>query len=78
MLDEEIRRSYRLKLLTDACVHLVFYVSLLESADSEMPLQKIFYFQPNERQVYFVEKIFSYRRGKYLVKWEDYGNKENI
>ena len=59
-------------------MHLMFYVSLLEFVNLEMSLQKIFYFQPDEGQMYFMKKIFNYRRGKYLMKWENYGNKENI
>ena len=38
--------NYRLKLPTDAKVHLVFYISLLEPADSSTPLQTTFHFEP--------------------------------
>ena len=67
-----------MKFSTDARVHPVFHVSLLEPADPETPLQEIFYFQPDEGQEYFVERILDCRKGKYLVKWEGYGNEENI
>jgi len=37
--------NYRLELLKDARVHLVFYISILELADSEILLQTTFYFE---------------------------------
>ncbi len=37
--------NYRLELLKDVRVHLVFYISMLEPADSEILLQTIFHFE---------------------------------
>ncbi len=37
--------NYRLELLKDVRVHLVFYISILELADSEILLQTIFHFE---------------------------------
>jgi len=40
------RASYRLRLPKDARIHLVFHISLLELADSTIPLQTTFHFEP--------------------------------
>ena len=48
ILDKSTRKSYRLKLSIDACIHSVFHISLLKPADLETLLQKTFYFQPNK------------------------------
>ena len=49
--------NYRLELLKDAMVHLVFYISMLEPADSEILLQTTFYFELQEDDVFEVEEI---------------------
>ncbi len=40
------KASYKLHLPKDARIYLVFYISLLELADSTIPLQTTFYFEP--------------------------------
>ncbi len=40
------KASYRLRLPKDARIYLVFYISLLELADSTILLQTTFYFEP--------------------------------
>ena len=37
--------NYKLQLLDDAKIHLVFYISLLELADPKTPLQKTFKYE---------------------------------
>jgi len=49
--------NYKLQLLADAKVHLVFYILLLELVDSTTPLQDTFYFYTEEETEFKVEKI---------------------
>jgi len=60
--------SCELDLPKDAKVHPVFYISLLEPANPETPLQETFYFEIKEENVFKVEKILRQRGQKYLVK----------
>ena len=58
--------NYKLQLLPDARIYPVFYISLLEPADSTTPLQEIFYYENDEE--YEVERILDQQGQKYLVK----------
>ena len=69
--------NYRLELLQDAKIHLVFHVSLLELADFSIPLQATFHFEAQEEDVYTVDKIIMFDGTKYLVQWKGYDESEN-
>jgi hypothetical protein len=64
--------TYTLELLLDAKIHPRFYISLLEPANLETPLQRTFRYKTKEDNVFEVEKIIAYRgnnyKKEYLVK----------
>lgn len=49
--------NYRLDLLADARIYPTFYISMLEPADKDIPLQTTFHFEPQEEDEFEVEKI---------------------
>ena len=51
--------NYKLDLPKDTNMHLVFYILLLELADTQTPLQGTFYFEKEEE--YKVDKILAKR-----------------
>jgi len=53
--------NYKLQLLPDAKIHLVFYISILEPVDPNTPLQETFYFQIEEENEFKAERILLYR-----------------
>jgi hypothetical protein len=53
--------TFTLELLADAKIYLRFYVSLLEPADPETPLQKTFHYEMEEEDKFEVEKILAWR-----------------
>jgi hypothetical protein len=66
---------YTLELLPDAKIHPRFYISLLELADPETPLQRTFRYEIEEEKEFKVKKILDYRqygirasKNEYLVK----------
>ena len=67
--------NYKLALPKDTNIHLVFYISLLELADTQIPLQETFYFKKEEE--YKVDKILSRKGQQYLVKWKGYDSTKN-
>jgi hypothetical protein len=77
--------TYTLELPLDAKIHPRFYVSLLELADLETPLQRTFRYEIEEEKEFEVEKILDYRLNDnprdletwYLVKWLGYDEMEN-
>ena len=69
--------NYRLALLQDAKVYLVFYVSLLELADARTPLQTTFYYNTEEETEFKVEKILRKKDQNYLVKQKGYDELES-
>jgi transposase InsO family protein len=78
LVDEQRgKASYRLRLPKDARIHPVFHISLLEPADSTIPLQTTFHFEPQEEQEFEVEKILQQRGQQYLVKWKGYPDTDN-
>ena len=76
---EEKKRpvNYWLQLPKDTKIHLVFHVSLLESADPKTPVQTTFHCEPQEDNEYKIEKILKQKKQKYLVKWKGYPTLEN-
>jgi hypothetical protein len=69
--------SYRLQLPKDARIHPVFHISLLEPADPSTPLQTTFDFEPQEEEVFEVEKLLERKGQRYLVRWKDYPPEED-
>jgi hypothetical protein len=66
---------YTLELLPDTRIYPRFYISLLELANLETPLQRTFRYKTKEEKEFKVEKILDYRQysiqaseNEYLVK----------
>ncbi len=60
--------NYKLDLSKNVKVFSVFYILLLESADSSIFIQKIFYYKLQKKNRYKVEQILKQQNQKYLVK----------
>ncbi len=60
--------NYKLDLFKNIKIFSVFYILLLESADSSISIQKIFYYQLQENNVFEVEKILEQQDQQYFVK----------
>ena len=69
--------NYELDLPKDAKVHPVFHISLLEKADDNIPVATQFAFEPEEDDVFKVEKILKKENDQYLIKWKGYPESEN-
>ena len=70
--------NYKLELLKDSRIHLVFHVLALELADPLTPLQTTFHLEPLEdNDHYELEGLVSFDGQKYLVKWAGYDELEN-
>lgn len=69
--------NYKLDLPSDARIHPVFHISLLEPADPDTPLQDTFHFQTEENDEFEVERILRQQGQNYLVKWKGYPESEN-
>jgi hypothetical protein len=54
--------TYTLELPPDAKIHPRFYISLLEPADPETPLQRTFRYEIEEEKEFKVKKILDHRR----------------
>ena len=54
--------NIKIRLPRDARVYLNFHISMIELADQSTPLQKTFYYQPEEEQEFEVEQILA-RKG---------------
>ena len=57
-------RSYKLDLLRDARIHLVFDIRFLKLVDSDILLQIIFYYEADQDEEYEVEKIVGEKPGQ--------------
>jgi hypothetical protein len=51
--------TYTLKLLLDAKIHPRFYISLLELANLETPLQRTFRYKTKEDNIFKVKRIIA-------------------
>jgi hypothetical protein len=75
--------NYILDLPKDARIHPKFHVKMLEPADPDTPLQKTFYYEPEEEHEFEVEYIGNHKEATptqerhFLVKWKDYPDSEN-
>ena len=69
--------NYKLQLLTDARIHLIFYISLLKLADPSIPLQDTFHYEIKEENEFEVEAILAQKGQQYLIKWKEYPETEN-
>lgn len=73
--------NYKLTLPDNMKIHLVFHVLLLEPAPKGVPIVDDIELETYENE-YIVEKIVDARNDngkvKYLVKWKDWDDSENI
>ena len=74
--------SYKLQLLSNIKIHLIFHILLLEPAPEGAPERLLPEINPGtQEQKYEVEAILTHRKirkkDQYLVKWKDYLNEEN-
>lgn len=69
--------NYQLELPADAKIHNTFHVSLLEPAHPNTPTQQHFHYEPEEEDVFTVEKILAKGPKGYLIKWRGYPHSEN-
>lgn len=60
--------NYQLQLLKNIKIHPVFYVSLLEPANPNTPVQTTFHCKPQEDNKYKVEEILEQKSQNYLIK----------
>jgi hypothetical protein len=73
--------NYKLDLPPDAKVHPNFNIKYLEPADPDTPLQTTFHYEPQEEDIFTVEKILKHRqvsnKKEYLIKWKGYPHADN-
>ena len=50
--------TYKLKLHKNVIVYLIFYILLLELADSKIPMKDKFYYQAQEKNKFNIKKIW--------------------
>jgi len=67
---KEVKRlvNYELDLLKNAKVFLVFYISLLKSADLSTFIQKTFHYKSQKKNRFEVKEILKKKGQQYLVK----------
>jgi len=67
---KEVKKSinYELDLFKNVKVFLVFYISLLKSADLSTSIQKTFHYYSQKENRFEVEKILEKKDQRYLVK----------
>jgi len=60
--------NYKLDLPKNARVFSIFHILLLESADSSISIQKVFYYKTQKDNRYKIKQILEQQGQKYLVK----------
>jgi hypothetical protein len=70
--------TYTLELPLDAKIYPRFYISLLELADLETPLQRTFRYELEEENEYKVERILEHRRTPLLPRRNTDGPREYL
>ena len=68
---------YKLQLLKNAKIHLIFNVLLFYPANPDTPLQSTFQYKPEEENEFEIKRILNENTSQYLVKWKKYNNSEN-
>ena len=66
VIREEV--SYKLHLLLNIKIYLMFYILLLKSANSSTSIQEIFYYQIQKEDKFKIKKILKKKDQYYLVK----------
>jgi len=69
--------NYELDLSKNAKVFLVFYISLLKSADLSTSIQETFHYYSQKKNRFKIKKILEKKDQQYLVKWKEYSTTEN-
>ena len=69
--------NFKLDLPQGTRIHPVFHISMLEPADNDIPLQEAFHFEPQEDDMYLVEKLLDRKGQKYLVRWQGYAKEDD-
>ena len=59
--------NYELSLFKNICIHSIFYVNMLKSADSNTSIQKKFHYENSEEE-YTVKRILKKKNQSYLIK----------
>ena len=68
--------NYELSLPKNIRIHSIFYINLLEPADSSTSIQKKFHYE-NSKEEYTVKKILERKDQSYLIKWKNYSHTDN-
>ena len=69
--------NYKLELLENVKIYLVFYILLFKKAKDSELVATSFEYELEEDNVYEVEKILEEQNGQYLIKWKNYLEEEN-
>ena len=70
-------KTYELNLFKEIRVFSIFNISLLKPVDLSTSIQKAFHFEPDEEEIYTVEKILERKGQQYFIKWKEYSHSDN-